>query len=136
MTITLYTADNLQRLSLLAAYDLLKARGFFHVFLSFTDPRTGCLVQDYFCFYPKPQPSYAGGGVIADHAGLTLRIPYDLSWYAEHQQPGLMRGPELKYEITILKKGEYVRVPFKLEVIPNIRLFDHEEHRAKDILSA
>jgi|GEM_PF-2161343 hypothetical protein len=61
MEITLYTKDDLVRLDLIKANELLKERGYFHVWLSFVDPRTDCLVQDYFCFYPKPQPSYAGG---------------------------------------------------------------------------
>ena len=126
MEITLYTKDDLMRLDLIKANKLLKERGYFHVWLSFVDPRTDCLVQDYFCFYPKPQPSYAGGGVIAEHKGLTLRIPYDLSWYAKHQKQG--GRAEVRWDVTVMIKGEYVRKVLKIEVQSNIRLFDSEDY--------
>lgn len=124
MDITLFTKDSMLTLNLNEAYELIKERGFFHVFLSFVDPRTDCLVQDYFCFYPKPQPSYAGGGVIADFKGLTLRIPYDLKWYAEKQR--LAGSHKVKRDVTVLKRGEYVKANVVIDVTVNIRLFDTE----------
>tara|TARA_Y100000780_G_C13695637_1_gene421676 strand:+ start:22926 stop:23336 length:411 start_codon:yes stop_codon:yes gene_type:complete len=126
MEIKLFTKDNLIRATLHDAYEMLKRRGFFHVFLSFVDPRTDSLVEDYFCFYPKPQPSYAGGGFIADHNGLVLRIPSDLRWYAEKQET--FNGVERNEKVTLLVRGEYVTKPIRIRVQPNIRLFDNEQH--------
>lgn len=134
MEITLFTKDSLMKMDTISAYTLLKERGYFHVFLSFVDPRTDSLVEDYFCFYPKPQPTYAGGGVIAQHNGLTLRIPYDLNWYAENQKQ--FGGAEIKNDVTVLIKGEYVKKTINLRVQANIRLFDNEAHTIKDLNAA
>lgn len=119
--VTIYTNQSLIRNTLIEAWDTLKTYGQFELFLSFTDPRTNCLVQSYFTFFPKPQPSYAGGGLIADHLGLALRVPSDMAWYSEHQGK---KSPVIHQKAGALVNGEYQTFTFKLEVDPNIRVDD------------
>ncbi|EHM1651402.1 hypothetical protein KDR40_001569 [Salmonella enterica subsp. enterica serovar Saintpaul] len=117
--VTLFSNDASKRFTILEAYTELKRQGTFSVFLSFVDPRTNCLVEGCFQFYPKPVKTYSNMGVcyLTEHLGLTLKIPADMEWWATHEMPTFH-----KQDITYLKEGEYANATIKLEIGSPIRV--------------
>ncbi len=117
--ITIYYPSSLERFSAPDAFEVLKAKGQFEVFLEFIDPRTDCLVQKTFTFFPKPQVTTMGRCFIAEHNGLILRIPSDMEWWEAHSD-GL--PVQVRQKVTLLVQGEFKGVEFDLRVSPSIRV--------------
>ncbi|MFV4798114.1 MULTISPECIES: hypothetical protein [Enterobacteriaceae] len=117
--VTLFSNDALKRFTILEAYAELKRQGTFSVFLSFIDPRTDCLVEGNFQFYPNPVKTYSNMGVcyLTEHLGLTLKIPSSMEWWATHEKSTFHNQ-----DITYLKEGEYVKATIKLEIGSRIRV--------------
>ncbi|MCG9576636.1 hypothetical protein L1D14_10345, partial [Vibrio tubiashii] len=120
--VAIYTEQSVERLDILSAHKRLREIGEFKVFLEFVDPRTDCLVQDYFTFYPVRQQTFKHGYCyLAEHQGLSLHIPSDLEWYADKQAIG--KGIQcVSREVSILQKGSYINVKFNLGISPSIRI--------------
>lgn len=122
-TLWIYYNTSRKEFSLDEAMAELKRHKSFTVFLQFLDPRTDCLVQKNFVFYPKPHVWHSGSWFnrcfVTDDAGLSLRIPADLSWWAEHQGKGSYVG---RYKTSIFSEGDYVDVEFDLLFDPVIRV--------------
>lgn len=110
--VTLFSNDALKRFTILEAYAELKRQGTFSVFLSFIDPRTDCLVEGNFQFYPNPVKTYSNMGVcyLTEHLGLTLKIPSSMEWWATHEKSTFHNQ-----DITYLKEGEYVKATALLQ---------------------
>lgn len=117
--VTLFSNDSLARFTILEAYAELRRQGSFTVFLSFIDPRTNSLVEGNFQFYPKPVNtySYMGKCYLAEHNGLSLKIPSSMEWWASHDHSTIH-----KQDITYLKEGEYVKATISLEIFARIRV--------------
>lgn len=117
--IKIFENNSIKRFSTQDAMDYLKEVGMFTVFLQFVDPKTDCLVSGDFEFYPCPQQTFRNGWCfLAEHNGLSLQIPGDLKWYAEHQSVGTQKT---KIHATVLNKGGYENRLIELFISPNIR---------------
>lgn len=117
--LTFYKPQSLYRVPLTDAFEEIKRLGRFKLFLQFIDPRTDQLVEGYFEFFPKPQPSYSGRGFIASHQGLTLRVPSSMDWYFRWRDAGMQQLPQ---KCGCIVEGEYRDLDFKLGVQPAIRV--------------
>lgn len=95
----------------------------FGVFLEFTDPRNGTLVQHLFPFWCKPLKTYKpmGNVFMTQWQGLTLTIPSDFDWWVQAQSSGIgMRRIDQK--VQFVKRGEYVEVNLKVVMATVIRI--------------
>lgn len=118
--VTIYTNKSLIRKNPIDAWETLKKYGCFNLFLEFVDPRTSCLVQSNFTFYPKPI-SLHDYWLLAEHNGLALKVPSDMAWYAKHQG---RKYPVIFQRAGCIVKGEYKNFDFNLTICPNIRVDD------------
>lgn len=119
MELTVYGPRSVMRLPASEAMSVLKEHGSFKVYLEFINPRTDCLVQKRFEFYPDPQTSPSKGWwFLAEHEGITLRIPADMEWFAKHDR----RMVVVPQKTSLLKQGRYVQVQFDLDVHASLRV--------------
>lgn len=117
--IKIFEGNTIKRFNAQDAMEYLKEIGEFTVFLQFVDPKTDCLVSGDFVFYPDPQQTFRNGWCyLAEHNGLSIQIPSDLKWYAEHQSQGTQQR---KIHATVLNKGKYENRLIELFISPNIR---------------
>lgn len=116
----LYFNDHLKELPLHEVMTELKKHDGFSVFCEFINPKTNCLVQGNYLFYPEPQQTKIGYRFIAEHDGIALYIPTDFNWWIKKQTNG--GAATIKYPVAILKKGCYINVDFTLNVLPAIRI--------------
>lgn len=116
-TVKLYYPESVKHVNYKDAMTELRRIGQFQVFLSFVDPRTDLLVEGNFTFYPKVQASDHGLCFIAEHQGLTLRIPADMYWWSKRE-----KTDTLGQKTAILVEGEYVTTKFDLDVGRAIRV--------------
>lgn len=93
---------------------LLNAHGHFSVFLEFTDPVSGNLVQQAFPFYPKAVKCPGGGyHYLTRHRDMIIRLPADpYWWFKEHRTDSVV--PQ---KTTALVEGEFVNVQFDVTVV-------------------
>ncbi len=118
----LYHAKHLERVPVQSALKALKEYGSFLVFLEFTDPRTNCLVQKLFTFFPNPQITSQGYCFLAEHDGLTLKVPSDFNWWLRKQT---RNGDGIvQQKVAILVCGVYESREFDLRVSGAIRIKD------------
>lgn len=111
-TFKIHTNDSVKVVPLNNALDELIKGNCFTMFLEFIDPRIDTLVQGNFTFYPKTQVTNRGRCFLAEHVGLSLKIPSDLSWWSENQN--IKQWVKIVQDTVILVKGEYKAVQFEL----------------------
>lgn len=133
-TVNIFRMSSVETFTPEEAMEELNKIGKFQVFLQFINPKTDCLVQQPFTFYPKPHkhPHAGGSCFIAMHDELVLRIPADMSWYAEKQGEGSMPVTVGQYT-CYLHEGEFINTQFDIKVDPNLRVNNIFETQQGDI---
>ncbi len=127
MEFLIFDNNNIKRFDdLKKAWEFLKEVGEFSVFLQFIDPRTDCLVSGDFTFYPDPQQTMNGWQLLAEHNGLSIKIPSNLEFYAQHQGKCT---PELILQSVILERGKYVNRQTPLFISPNLRTWSKAQDK-------
>lgn len=105
----IYGPDSMKTIPTSDALDELIKGTSFTVFLEFIDPRIDSLVQEDFTFYPKPLMTSQGRCFIAEHIGLSLKIPSDCRWWSGKQNQAFVK---IKQKTVILIEGEYKPITF------------------------
>ena len=135
-TIRLNYPQHAVTLPTLEAVEVLKS-GPFGVFLTFTDPRTGALVQKLFPFFYRAHHTYGlkGRCFISEWHGLPLYIPSDLNFFIEGQQDQHCQTRYLMQDGGFLSGGDYQSKTFRLEYLTNIRVDTTFDTAFLDLLS-